>query len=296
MLVIVAPLCTASAPGLGARAVGMGGAYTAVADDGSAAYWNPAGISQVKVGLALNGGLEGGIKQLDALKERDPEVLDGTMGVKGGASLVLGNLGLNAFTHRQATLEPGMVPKTMRTTQTDQLALTLATEVTDLFAFGMNAKYVMVNTAEYTSAVRTTAADGNGFAVDLGAMFKVGKLVRLGVVLKDYGLAEIKLNGAGYEWPTKLVLGGAVKVPMFGTVVAADLETPLRGDREPVFHVGVEQPFLGILALRAGGYQGTEGFNFTAGCGLKLGPAKLDVAADLGTDEPTIYATAEFMF
>src|SRR5437763_281076 len=30
---------------VGARATGMGGAFTAVADDGSAAFWNPAGLA-----------------------------------------------------------------------------------------------------------------------------------------------------------------------------------------------------------------------------------------------------------
>lgn len=33
--------------GVGARALGMGGAFTAVSDDASAAYWNPAGIGQI---------------------------------------------------------------------------------------------------------------------------------------------------------------------------------------------------------------------------------------------------------
>ena len=31
--------------GVGSRAVGMGGAYTSIADDATAMYWNPAGIS-----------------------------------------------------------------------------------------------------------------------------------------------------------------------------------------------------------------------------------------------------------
>ena len=36
------------AVGSGVRALGLGGAYTAIADDGSAIYWNSAGISQIR--------------------------------------------------------------------------------------------------------------------------------------------------------------------------------------------------------------------------------------------------------
>lgn len=297
LLVVMAPLCAAAAPGLGARALGMGGAYTAVADDGSAAYWNPAGIAQVTVGLALDGGFEGNLKQIDALREQDPAALDGTLGLKGGASLILGNFGLGALTESQAEIEPAALLKTMRIDQTDQVFFTYANEMTDLFVFGLNAKYVMANTERHTATGMIDQGEGKGFAVDLGAMFKVGKIVRVGAVLKDFGLVGFKLNGVDYEWPTRLVLGGAVKAPLLGTVVAADLETPLQGDEDPAFRIGVEQPFLGILAFRAGGYQEDGDFNFTAGCGLKLGPVALDVAADLGLGENTaVYATAQFKF
>ncbi|MFC2149611.1 OmpP1/FadL family transporter [Candidatus Auribacterota bacterium] len=43
-------------PGQGARAVGMGGAFTAVADDGSAVYYNPAGMSQID-GTEIDNGI-----------------------------------------------------------------------------------------------------------------------------------------------------------------------------------------------------------------------------------------------
>jgi hypothetical protein len=33
--------------GIGPRAIGMGGAFVAIADDASAAYWNVAGLAQI---------------------------------------------------------------------------------------------------------------------------------------------------------------------------------------------------------------------------------------------------------
>ena len=52
VLVCVAALATAPSPAsaqvfesLGTRALGMGGAFVAVADDATATYWNPAGVA-----------------------------------------------------------------------------------------------------------------------------------------------------------------------------------------------------------------------------------------------------------
>ena len=147
--------------------------------------------------------------------------------------MILGNFGLGALTESRAEIEPAALLKTMRIDQTDQVFFTYANEMTDLFAFGLNAKYVMANTERHTATGMIDQGEGKGFAVDLGAMFKVGKIVRVGAVLKDFGLVGFKLNGVDYEWPTRLVLGGAVKAPLLGTVVAADLETPLQGDEGP---------------------------------------------------------------
>lgn len=56
LLALPASFVMAAGLGYGARAIGMGGAYTAVADDGTAPYWNPAGISQIKI-LTLTPGV-----------------------------------------------------------------------------------------------------------------------------------------------------------------------------------------------------------------------------------------------
>ena len=48
VLIAVCALPSMGQIGVGTRAIGMGGAFTAIADDASAPYWNPAGLVKVK--------------------------------------------------------------------------------------------------------------------------------------------------------------------------------------------------------------------------------------------------------
>src|SRR3954466_12768924 len=52
---MIAPARAQSFEAVGTRAAGMGGAFVAVADDASAAYWNPAGFAAAAFfGLVLD--------------------------------------------------------------------------------------------------------------------------------------------------------------------------------------------------------------------------------------------------
>jgi hypothetical protein len=74
ILIVLAPACiTAAVPyspsdlggspvpvGAGARALGMGGAFTAIADDATAGTWNPGGMTQLeRPEAAISGGYYG---------------------------------------------------------------------------------------------------------------------------------------------------------------------------------------------------------------------------------------------
>ncbi|NLW55919.1 MAG: hypothetical protein GX050_04770 [Firmicutes bacterium] len=308
LVLIVGQLCHAAALGGGARAIGMGGAYTAVADDGAAAYWNPAGITQVKFGLMPTVGVQGKFGEIAKVMQGDlVDNFEGSLSLNAGVGLTFRHFAFNMFSDLNGHVDGHVAQSGNYQHQTmdaiNQVALSLAKEFTGLFAVGVNAKYV-----SYENLTKKLGLDGNsygsdenkgaGFAVDLGAMAKVGKLVRVGAVLKDYPLAKVKLDdGQVYELPTRVAVGGAVKVPLLGTLVAVDLEKPFKGEEKDFrYRLGVEQPILGLIFLRAGGYQAEEKFNLTAGFGLKLGPAVLDTAAALDKENPVYQATLGLKF
>jgi len=364
--------------GMGGRAMGMGGAFTAVADDGTAAYWNPAGLTQVKFVLSPTfGGLGdwsgfmdlvdkmGDMEGSDSYTELENlKIEDASMMVNIGAGLNFSRLALNLYT------EPNISTSGLSKEKGDfrgnapvVASVTYAQEFTDLLGLGVNLKgvYLARGTADYKEeslkleyagqAEYIEAPNGEvkygtgmGFLLDLGGIFKVNDRVRVGAVLRNVPLGGTKLEGKRsrtdmdylqeeldkadteeeleeikekieggqipvllatedytetYQLPTVLVVGGAVKLPVTGTLVAADYEIPIIDDEdeaESSIHIGVEQSILGLLYLRVGGYTADDEFRLTGGLGGKLGPVLLDLAAVQGDDSMGLFLTGGFKF
>lgn len=373
VLLIMAYTQTAAAStGMGGRAMGMGGAFTAVADDGTAAYWNPAGLTQIKFGLTPTfGGLgdwSGIMDLVDKMKElEDPDSFTGLSELeikKAGALMNMGaGLNFSGFAlnvYSQPNIDTGGLSKEdgdLNGNAPLVVSVSFAREFTDLVGVGVNIKSVALVRAkadyqmeniQLAGAERPIKAPngevkygyGTGFLLDLGGMFKVSDLVRVGAVLRNISLGGIELDGQRsrtdtkdlekkllekyandpealeeaidrgeidvllttedhtetYNLPTVLALGGALKLPVAGTLIAADYEIPFSDEAKGSLHVGVEQPVLGVIFLRAGGYTADDDFRFTAGLGGKLGPVLLDLAAVQGDDSMGLFLTGGFRF
>lgn len=69
--------------GAGVRPLGMGGAFSALADDGSAIYWNPAGIAQIRESevSAMHAFLYNGLASYDNISYCQPLPNDVTIGI-----------------------------------------------------------------------------------------------------------------------------------------------------------------------------------------------------------------------
>ncbi len=141
--------------GVGARAAGMGGAFSALADDISALYWNPAGIARLK-----------GINTAATYTAW----FGGTSHNFIGAVLPISDryrFGFSLIVLDNGALQKSTIQKDVNagTYNANDLAfgITLAGALTDRFSFGATIKYIR-------STILDLSADGIGF--DAGSLYQ----------------------------------------------------------------------------------------------------------------------------
>ena len=218
---------------VGVRAAGMGGAFTAVADDGSAAYWNPAGFATGSFfSLVLD------TNQLDR---------------RSGWLLALGTPPLGLSYYRTAIAEE----KNGRNTLVAHHAgVTLVQSLGGRLAVGTTLKFVhgIVSPAEGAST------STNKFDADIGVM-ATGALAQLGLSVRNVFQPEFATADGAMRLDRRVRAGVSVHATQAVTV-AADLDlttapTP-RGDWRDAA-IGVEAQPSTRAWLRGGVHWNTSG-------------------------------------
>jgi hypothetical protein len=166
--------------GVGARAMAMGGAYGAVANDASALYWNPAGIAWingVQCELMHNEWLVETFHDFAGLVVPLPS-LRSTFGLCY-SSLDYGEEQVRTVERPEGTGET-------YTGRDVAVGLTYAVAFTDRFSFGITGKYV---------AQRIWSETGSAMAMDVGVFYNtMVKGLRLGACVSNFG-SKIELRG-----------------------------------------------------------------------------------------------------
>ncbi|OQX87204.1 hypothetical protein B6D60_04400 [candidate division KSB1 bacterium 4484_87] len=165
--------------GVGSRAVGMGGAFVAVANDVSALYWNPAGLSRLHHNEAI-------LMHSEWLADINFDY--------AGIAIDMGAMGTIGVSVTSVTMGEMKVRTELQPEGTGELfsasdiagSIAYARSLTDRFSIGFNFKYIRQNIWHMAS---------NGFAVDVGTLFKTQfNGMTIGMSITNFG-PKMKMAG-----------------------------------------------------------------------------------------------------
>jgi hypothetical protein len=241
--------------GVGPRALAMGSAFIAVADDNSGAYWNPAGIpftKQNQVGLVYSK------MSLDRSYNYAGVILPAwKLGVSAIMSGVKDIAGYDIYDYPTGNFNESNTV----------LLLSYAPKLADDISLGMNLKILQTK-------IKDTS--GTGYGLDLGSMFIITEKLKAAMVLQDI-YTSISWKGDYSERAATVAKVGtsydvfAPGAKSFNVKLSVDAEKYATRKRIR-YNFGTEFSLPYNLALRAG-----MADNFlTAGFGLKMGFLGLD--------------------
>ena len=272
--------------GAGARAIGMGGAYSAIDGDIYSAYWNPAGIATMK------GGSQATFNHASWLADITYDY--------AGLSINLEDMGV-VF----ATLTTLQVPEEKvrtydnpegdgRVWDASSMAISVgyAKMLTDRFSIGFNVKYIR-------ESIWNTSA--NGFALDVGTLYRTPfNDLKIAASISNFG-SKMQLDGRDIQFnydpndnidtgpndiPAKYEMGSfdlplvfriglsmdVINSRFFRTTAALDAVHP--NDNTEYVNTGIEFAYDEMIFFRAGYKQlfmdNKEG-GLTIGGGIKYG-------------------------
>jgi hypothetical protein len=266
--------------GFGARPVGMGGAYTAVANDVNSILWNPAGLSH----LSMNQVTFTQTKQLGLVNY---QYLAGAMPLSGKNNNAIGLALITCGDKvlREFTLQTSY----SQTAGPLQIGASLKMRYA---SFGNNT----LNSGEFPvfdddeiqeGILNQVSGSAYGFGFDIGLQYPLAKQVTLGLMLKDIyspvfwdskvNNPDKKAKGKYSELiPFQPVIGAAFRLSDDVTV-AGDYIQATQAEVSNKLRFGIEGTLFDILSLRGGmqNYINNENDEkYIAGVGLNLGVIK----------------------
>ncbi|MBI1744439.1 hypothetical protein HYR54_15430 [Candidatus Acetothermia bacterium] len=228
------------APGVGLRALGMGGAFVAVADDITAVYWNPAGLPQLH-----------GLHVLASLPFTNSSSTFFTQFY--GAGGAIGFVGMGGISATKTYLT-GPVREEREMNQ-----LGLGGQLTSFFRAGIAAK-------RYARTLGGTRTEGLG--LDLGIIIEPEPVAAIALQLTDIGgvtLRSLAPDIPPFQAEMMVHIGARFRILNDHLRFGLGMDVT-QGGNVSGFHFGMEGIIYEAFALRAGWNNG----EITLGIGLGI--------------------------
>lgn len=244
--------------GVSARAMGMAEAFTAVSDDITSVYYNPAGLTYLYgreaafTYLDMPAGVGHGFAAIGLPLESIGGVLGVSMYALGSGDMI------------ERTYPSGGEEGTNRIFSWNDFALAVSygRYLTDRFSIGVTVKYIGEFAHDYSA---------NGWGADIGTVYNTGfRGFKIAMVITNFG-PDMKFIKNDFPLPIDFKFGGSINV-IEGidhlATFAAEGSHP--SDNLEQYNTGVEYIYKDRYILRAGGRFNYDVDGFTAGSGVRL--------------------------
>jgi hypothetical protein len=240
---------------LGSAALAMGGAYTSIANDGSAAFWNPAGLTQIQKRefLGMYSVLSFDRQNMFAsFAWNFPKIISlGAAWLKYGVTNIDGRDILGNAT--------GIF------NDDENCILLSCGKQFGILSLGLTGKYLF-HKLYYNTA--------NGYSFDFGLLLNINKIFKFGMVVQD-GYGELKWKSESNlkeKIPMSFRAGFSYQPLKIPIIVAVDVSKVGLKKDDGNFYIkgGFEYCWQNMLGIR-GGY---NGFDPTFGGFIRIGKSK----------------------
>jgi long-subunit fatty acid transport protein len=293
--------------GVGARALAMGGAFCAVADDASAIYWNPAGMTSIKgaevssIKLIDQAGIDSNYTYISAAYNSGENT--GTFGVSF----------LNqAFNNVIITDSQGKQAGGATTVSDNTVYVAYAKRINAWLSAGVTAKVLFGSypTGSISPGYNGLGEDA-GVSIDMGAVSTALKGLKAAINIENIYTFMNWGSGGGFLGGVETVepnlksgisytpFCDALKGMKSALTIAADYDTAYSGG----YHFGAEYLWNDMIALRAGvqGYvsspaQPAQDAGWSLGAGMKWYFIQVDYAYVKSDMAPLQYISISGIF
>jgi hypothetical protein len=249
----------------GARACGMGEAYTVLGQDANALFYNPSCIGEIDKNFDLAVGRTEWIAEIDYF----------------GFSVIAPDYGEIEGTRISTENEQGYIMTGLLDVNAFCAGVGYAREFTEKFTVGAQVKYVAQQLGWNVVDEDTVDNEISTLSYDFGLLFYPGfKSFAFGMSVRNFS-PRVTYEQIGFEMPLTFTLGVGVDImdflvenPNYSFKIGAEMLHPR--DWQEQFHLGGEFGYMDMIFLRAG-YKfrySQEGLNL--GVGLNIAGAKID--------------------